>query len=71
MDMIEKVEQAIKAEMNNRHSDGCYHVDKMARAAIEAMREPSVAMRSATRWPGKTTWQAMITAALAPSNLRK
>lgn len=65
-DMVEKVADAIETAMasdDNSPSD-------LARAAIEAMREPTLAMAQEGAWAGHETveasWRAMIDAALNP-----
>ncbi len=74
-DMIDRVAMAIQAAMSahvaNWASD--YELDALARAAIEAMREPTAAMVIASwHYPSgdfwlnkKKTWDAIIDAALS------
>jgi hypothetical protein len=60
-DMIERVARAL------RHAESYdASFSEMARGAIEAMREPTDAMREAgrTTYTGFGAWQAMIDAAL-------
>jgi len=71
-EMVERVAKALC-----KHGGDCWqmHIDD-ARAAIEAMREPTEAMESAgwdsydrnDGWSGpQYCWQAMVDAALSPS----
>lgn len=52
--------------------DGTFDLAKVARAAIEAMREPTIAMRHACTFEeAEVTWPAMIDAALSADEGRK
>lgn len=72
MEMVEKVAEAIRLHTTDAH----WTPEGLARAALEAMREPTEAMVQAgvTADPGKTLGErvtnchaAMIDAALSPS----
>jgi len=74
-EMIERVAQAILAKVPLGYGMTIAESDEYARAAIEAMREPTEAMVDAFVWygHGKTIgdvarigWQSMIDAALSP-----
>ncbi|MGI9295968.1 MAG: hypothetical protein ACR2PS_18445 [Pseudomonadales bacterium] len=73
-EMLDRAARAIQDAMIIDHGDGLYHPDDMARAAIEAIREPTmmVCVAGETILDGETSeagfavavWQAMIDAAL-------